>query len=538
MGHGKETPRQKMIGMMYLVLTALLALNVSKDVLNAFVIVDEGISKTVENFYKKNEVLYSEFEKAAAENEAKAGKWMEAANNVKTKANDLYNKIQDLKIQIINLSDGEVNEAVHDKEIHPMAINSKDNTDKPAQIMVGDNNNGQGRELKKQIDEFRELCISFIDPEAKEVIESINKSLDTHDPPSHDGVTHSWESEHFEHLPLIAVTTVMTGLQANVRNAESDILRYLYSRIDAGAFKFNKLEATVLHNSNLIIVGNEYRAQIFIGAYDTTQNPSVYIGSYDSTITEDGIVYKMRKPYDSLDVKNGKGIYTARGSKQGIMKYGGLIKLRAPEGGADLWRPFKAEYQVQEAALVVSPTKMNVFYIGVDNPVEISVPGVPADKIFPTISNGNIRREGNSYIVNVTRGNTADISVVAEIEKQKRPMGTKPFRVKTVPDPVAKVGGLKGGAIDKNVLMAQAGVVAEMENFDFDLQFRVTQFNVTAIQGGFAKIEPSKNNRFTDSQLKLIKVSQKNHKVYIEDIKAIGPDGVTRSLGTIGFTLK
>ncbi len=540
MGHGKETPRQKMIGMMYLVLTALLALNVSKDVLNAFVIVDEGISKTVENFAEKNEVLYNEFERAAIENPKKAEKWKETAFEVKKKAEDLNKRIHDLKVEIINLADGPENLAIKDNKIDPMAVNSKDNTDKPAQIMVGEANNGQGKELKKQIDEFREYCLSLLDTKAVDLKESIESSLDTHDPEAHDGVMHTWESEHFEHLPLIAVTTVMTGLQANVRNAETDILRYLYSRIDAGAFKFNKLEAVVIHNSDYIIVGNEYKAQVFIAAQDTTQQPSIYIGSYDSTVNkEDGSVsYTMRRPYDSLKVEGGKGIYTKRPGSAGQTKWGGLIRLKAPEGGVDLWKPFRAQFSSAAAALVVSPVKMNVLYIGVDNPVEISVPGVPGEKIFPTLSNGKIRKEGDAYIINVTKGPTAEISVMAEIDKQKRSMGSKLFRVKTVPDPVAKVNGLKGGAIDKNVMLAMAGVSADMENFDFDLVFKVTAFNVTAIQSGFARIEPSKSNKFTPQQLSLIKAAQKNQKVYIEDIKAIGPDGTTRSLGTLSFTLK
>ena len=200
MGHGKETPRQKMIGMMYLVLTALLALNVSKDVLNAFVIVDEGLSKTVENFYEKNDAIYKEFAQAAATNPKKAKKWSEKAEAIRNKANEINNKIQDLKIQIINLADKPGNLAVKDRTIITGNILSKDNADKPAQIMVGDNNNGQGKELKKLIEEYREMCLKELDPKAEEVKAAIEKSLETKDPEAVEGKKESWESEHFEHM--------------------------------------------------------------------------------------------------------------------------------------------------------------------------------------------------------------------------------------------------------------------------------------------------------------------------------------------------
>ena len=116
--------------------------------------------------------------------------------------------------------------------------------------------------------------------------------------------------------------------------------------------------------------------------------------------------------YDSLPVKNGKGIYKKIGGAVGYSKWGGLIKLKAPEGGTDLLKPFRGEYQVAPPILVVSPTKLNLFYIGVDNPVEISVPGVSPDKIFPSINNGTIRKEGNGYIVNPARaGQMAQVTV-------------------------------------------------------------------------------------------------------------------------------
>jgi gliding motility-associated protein GldM len=332
----------------------------------------------------------------------------------------------------------------------------------------------------------------------------------------------------------------MSGLQANVRNAETDILRYLYTMIDAGSVKFNKVDATIIQNSNYVIQGNDYEAQVFLAAFDTTQSPKIYIGTYDSTMSEDGTYrYNMHKPYDSLQIKSGKGIYTVKATRPGSVHWGGLIKMKTTEGGPDLERTFRSDYRVAEPLLVVSPTKLNLFYIGVDNPVDISVPGIPGDKLFPTIDNGTIQKQGPGYIVRPVRaGVNAQVTVIAEIDKVKKNMGAKTFRVKIVPDPVAKVAGIKSGAIEKQYLLAQVGVVAEMENFEFDISFKVTSFTVSTNQGGFTIEKEAKSNRFTDDQQSVMGKASRGQKIYIENIKAVGPDGITRPLGAIVLTLK
>ncbi len=536
MAHGKETPRQKMIGMMYLVLTALLALNVQKEVLNAFVIVEESLGKMNENYAEKNNLLYTAFDQANAENPAKTKKWRDLAYEIKKMADERYEMIQDLKLKILQTA--REKEAINGREIIPEKINGKENTDIPAQVMITE---GNGKKLRAAIESFRKFLLDQVDPGSETLRKSIESGLNTSDPPPKEGKTESWESEHFEHLPLMGVITILSGMQANIRNAESDMLRYLYTMIDKGSFKFTSLEATVIANSNYIIQGNEYQAKVFLAAFDTTQDPTIYIGPVDSVNTDEGWVYKLRPgyKYDSLPVKNGKGVYSVRATVPGDKTWAGVIKLKAPGGGTDILKPFKASYKVAEPMLVVSPTKMNVFYLGLDNPVEISVPGVPADKIFPSINNGTIIKEGKGFIVRPVRSGTAQISVMAEIEKNRKLIGTKDFRVKLVPDPVAKVAGIKGaGGIEKAVLLAQAGIVAEMENFDFDLQFKVTEFKVSVNVGGFSNDKVSKSNRFTPEQFALIKQANRGQKVYIEDIKAVGPDGSIRLLGSIALTLK
>lgn len=541
MGHGKETPRQKMIGMMYLVLTALLALNVSKQVLDAFVLVDEGLTQTNENFAEKNRTLYDEMTRLYASNQVKVKPWMEKSDEIKKRANELVDFIQKTKVELVRTADKDEEATQNPNRLEGAKVQAKDNMDIPTNFMVGENNNGKGREIKERIIKFREFCNGLIAKEHTEIRNSVNKTLDTEAPPvGKDQVKHTWESEHFGELPLIAVTTIMSKMQGDVRNVESEMVRYLLSQVDAGAYKFNKLEAIVTTNSNYILRGNKYKAEVFISAQDSTQRPEVYVGNYRSVKKPDGsTTYEMVGNYQTLPIQpNGHGLFEQQGSvARGSIKWGGLVKIKSPEGAENFY-PFEAEYQVAEANAVISPTKMNVFYLGVDNPVEISVPGVPADKIKAKITNGSIVPvKSGGYIVRPQNMGNAYVSVDAQIDNNWRNMGQMEFRVKRVPDPVAKVGGKKGGFIPKGELLVQSIVQADLENFDFQLTYNVTEFTVSANQGGFAQDIISKSNRITQAQQDLIRSLGKGQKVYFLDIKAVGPDGGVRDLSPIVFKI-
>ncbi|MBI9054984.1 MAG: gliding motility protein GldM [Bacteroidales bacterium] len=543
MGHGKETPRQKMIGMMYLVLTAMLALNVSAEVLDAFTAVDDGLKKTTKNFTAKNQVLYSDFNEQYVQNETKVKPWKDKADEVKKRSDAVFDFIQDLKVEIITvLGQGSADDGVvtEDGEINNENIEGKDNTDAPSQVLIGPNADGKAYDLKNKIKDYRDFLIGLVNEKDISVIHSLETNLETKDPPkTEDGQNKSWEVKHFEHMPLAAVMPLLTKLQVDIRNAESEIVQYLYSQIDAGSFSFNKLEATVIPNSSYILQGNPYKADVFLAAVDTTLPPKVYIGKYDSTLTEDGVYeYNMVGSYDSLDVIEGKGKFERLSNSLGKQSWGGILKLLGPDGNY-ITKPFKRTYEIAKPNLVVSPTKMNVFYVGVDNPVSISIAGVPGNKITPTITNGRIVKQSDGvYTVRPKRPGNSLVSVRAQIDGVTKNMGTADFRVKGLPDPVIKVAGKKGGKIAKNVLAAQAGVFAEMENFDFDLEFKIIEFTVsTTDRGGYYIDAKTKGNSFTKAQNDLIKGLRRNSRVNIEEVKAVGPDGSVRNLAPIVFEI-
>lgn len=543
MGHGKETPRQKMIGMMYLVLTAMLALNVSAEVLDAFDAVDEGLKKTSKNYTEKNQVLYSDFNEQYAQNEVKVKPWKDKADEVRKRSEELYKYIQDLKIEILTVNgqgapeDGVINE---EGEINNEHIVGKDKSDVAGQVLIGSSLNGKAFDLKKKIIEYREYLVSLIDEKDERIIHSIELNLETDDPPpAKDGQRKEWEIHHFEGMPLAAVFPLLTKMQLDVRNAEAETVQYLYSQIDAGSFAVNKIEATVIPNSSYILQGNEYKADVFLAALDTTAPPIVYIGKYDSVKNEEGVFeYNMIGSYDSLEVIEGKGKFSKLINVIGKQQWGGLIKVMGPDGNY-ITKTFKRSFTVAKPNLVVSPTKMNVFYVGVENPVSISIAGVPGDKITPSITNASIRKQKDGeYIVLPKRPGNSLISVIAEIDGVSRNMGVAPFRVKGLPDPIVQVAGKQGGKIEKNVLAAQSGVFAVMDNFDFDLEFKIIEFKVsTTDRGGYTIDAGTKGNVFTKAQQDLIKNLRKSQRLNIEDVKAIGPDGSVRNLAPIVFEI-
>ncbi len=545
MAHGKETPRQKMIGMMYLVLTSLLALNVSKEAVEAFKVVDESLNQTTDINMERNRQVYNEFSRKVASNPAKAKQWGDKAIEVKSRANEMYDYIQSLKLEIVRTAEGKNTDAIEGNNIIVENIHKIDENNVPSQILIGANMDGKAYDLHHAIDDYRNFLLQIIGNKNAKLVESIKKTLDTSNTTDPGGEKVTWEIHNFSTMPLIAVVTILSKLQGDIRNTEGLTLNYLYNQIEANDFKFNKLEPTVIATSNYVMKGGEYHAEVFIAATDTTQKPQVLIGDYQEVKLPDGTkTYKMKGKYKVLPVDpNGRGIYKVPASSVGDKSWGGLIRIKAPSGDTIAF-PFTAQYTVAAPNVVVSPTAMNVFYVGVDNPVDISVPGVGSDKISATMTNGIIKKgrtkkfRGSWIVRPKTVGKPAQVRVIANINGKKVSFPPVTFRVKRVPPPVAKVAGKKGGNISKAALAAQKVVLAEMENFDFDLKFRVTSFRMSVTLKGFTYDEISKSNRFTPKMTGYIKQMRRNSKVIFEDIKAVGPDGVTRTLNPLVFTIQ
>ncbi len=538
MGHGKETPRQKMIGLMYLFLTAMLALNVSKEVLNSFILVGHSLEKTIDNYKSKNDKVYNEFALANTENPAKVGPWLAKAEEVEVKSTNLFESLEQHKVGLAKYAEGDDSEAIVDGKFFINKLTQKDNIDKGGEYF-GVLGKKHGTTIKKEIEEYRSVLLRIAEDNVV-LQDAIKSTLSTDVKKSEEGghgdEAPTWESQTFEYIPLIADFVMLSKIQTDIKNMETDVINYLFSQISASDFKVNAMAATVIPNSNYIMKGNEYRAEVFLAAYDSTKAPIIKVGNYKEV---DG-KYEMVGEFETLEVESGKGIFSDNSRAVGEKKWGGLIEVTSPDGGVINY-PFDVQYQVAEPNLVISPTKMNVFYYGIDNPVEISVPGIPGDKIKPSMSGGGatIKKVRKGYIVKPTKtSGKVNVRVSAEIDGKSKSLGDREFRIKTIPEPKAKVLGKSSGAITKAMLSNAPGVIAELEDFVFDLRFRVTKFTLTTTQGGYTKELNANGNKFTKAQKDVIKSVKSNSKIIIENIEAVGPDGRTKPLSPIIFKVK
>ncbi len=541
MAKGKETPRQKMIGMMYLILTAMLALNVSKEAVEAFKKVEDSLAKTTANYIKKNAITYAALDAAAAENPEKAGNWKAKGDEVHARADELFNYIQDLKVEIIKTAEGEDSEALlPDNQIDIYKVKKIDENNVPSNILIGADQGGKANSLKALINDYRTFLVETLDGKDIAAEQSIMSILNTDDPINLEKKKETWANAQFQALPLVAVITILSKMQVDVRNTETDVLNFLYSQIDAASFKFTKIIPTVVPVSTYVMLGNEYEAQIFVAATDTTQDAEILIGNYTTSRSADGTSsYEMVGDYTKVPVnESGIGVYRVKPGSLGEKSFGGVIKLKSPDGAMRAYK-FDSKYSVGMPNVVVSPTAMNVLYQGIKNPIDISVPGIGSDKLSVRMTNGEINKgkyknyRGEWTAEPRTVGQNAQIIVSANINGKVQSFPPVEFRVRRLPDPEARFANLKEGNVLRSVAGAQQVVTATLENFEFDLTYTVTGFTVSVNDKGFEITGDSNNNRLTDKQKSMIAGLRAGQKLIIEKITAVGPDGRTRNLNPI-----
>lgn len=533
----KETPRQKMIGMMYLVLTAMLALNVSVEILEAFVTVNDSVEQTNKTFEDKIDNIYAKFEKQYMINQAKVGPYWEKAQTADQLTEDMITYIETLKLEVISLTEKKPIEEIEGVKLED--IGNRDSYDEPTNYFIGsspDGTKGKAGELKNKINEYKANMLALFDGDDGA---NINLGLVT-DKEYHDadGASQTWEMHHFYHTILAADVTFLNKLIMDVQNAEFGVLNYFYNNISAEDFKFDMITAKVLPASNYVFLNGEYNAEVIVAAYDTKQAP---IGRVMKGVNE--LTPNMISAASVLDGDSGVVRLSFPATEEGIHAYAGVIEVKGPDGSVNTY-PFNESYIVAKPSLTVAPTKMNVFYKGVENPVSISSPGIGNDLLQVAISKGNLTRneETGEWMVTIPDDatGTTTISVTADQDGQLLEMGSADFRIKRVPDPTAKIGGSVGGVIDKNLLATAGAIIPQMpEDFEFELNFEITKFDFVATQrGGDMFTRQGTGNRLTSEMLTFIRNSRRGDKIWLENIYAKGPDGSSRRLGTINLTIK
>lgn len=511
-----------MIGMMYLVLTALLALNVSKEILDAFVIVNDSVEKTSANFTSKVQDLHGQFSAQYQLNPDKTRTYYEKSVVVKNKSQQLVNYMDSLKFAMIAKTEGIPFDSA---KVRPLSrIDAKDNYDVPTNFLLGSEGleNGEGFELRSKINAYREALLQII-PEQDQA--ALNIGLKTDEGYRNaTGQSQNWVEYNFYHTILAADVTIFNKLVNEVRNAEYDVTNYLFQGISKSDFKFSSIKPRVMPTSRFVFQGDKYEAEVFMAAVDETAEPTVTYQmnasewdesfmSSAKTIPGDSGVVKLEIPTSGMTPKE----YTFAG-KIGVMKPDGTMKYES----------FKSSFIVAEPSANVSATKMNVFYRGVDNPVNISASGVPATQLrYEIIGDGRIQESGKGLVVNnLTQAsvNNVKIRVYSDNGDDRKQLGEQEFRVKDLPPPNILVRDMVNGIVSKDKLLANPYLLCELPEYvNFEYKYQVTRFTMSVVKDGDNYDKQAASPYLTDDMKSYVKGARKNTMLVFSNIEVQGP---------------
>ncbi|MND92876.1 hypothetical protein D3C87_644240 [compost metagenome] len=509
MALGRETPRQRMIGILYLVLLALLALNVPDSILDAFKNINNSLETSKSNVNTAVQQLFAAFENTKLKEEpARAKPIYDKAKKAQAIIGELDKYILSLKEEFVKQGGG------YDEEKGDLV--KRENEDISPNLMI---NEKKGTVLKDKINDTRAKLLALLTPEEQKMV---SFSLEAKNPEKSVNGKKSWEEINFgSGTPLTAAMTILTKIQTDAQNAESDVVKIILGKMDQAVVNLDKFAAVAVAPTSYLVQGQPYKAEVFLTASDSKSEPAISVNG------------------SSLQIVDGKGVYSVPTNREGIFSWTGVIKVKQTDGSFKEYRTPQQTYQVARPSAVVSPDKMNVLYIGVNNPISVSAPGTPTDKVRVSMSGGSISSAGaGKYNVRVSSPGTARISVSAEVAPGKtQTLSSTEFRVKRIPDPIAKFAGKTGGSMATVALKAQNALFAKLDNFDFDASFKVTKFTmILAKPRADAIVLSTSGGQLSSSMSSALNGIVPGTRVIFDNIVAVGPDGTSRQLNAVALT--
>lgn len=498
MASKKESPRQKMIGMMYLVLTAMLALNVQREVLDAFVTLDEGNARSLQAYSASNDALFGQLKFANNVDPGKASSYFESAAQIRSESTALLGWIEALRKQLVQEEEG-----ISPEEADTLRLRFTEKLDKydaSTRILIGpkdDASEGAARELRERLEAFMAQTNATLDGSAVAPVESPFDFSDR----ELDGELEDWETFTFYDTPLAACVAMLHKTAADVRAVEYAALNGLLAQISVDDIPVDTVLARVIPTSNYVTLGEAYQADIFLGAYSTTSEPQVLIGEVD----ESGYLIGEGTP---LEVADGIGQFEVKPGREGLHSYAGEVRITDKQGKVRRY-PFRQEYLAAKPTAVVSPTAMNVMYIGPDNPLDVSVPGIPDEHLVVSITGGNsVSKVGAGKYVAKLKPSTdrnIQVNVSARLsDGSVRSFGSLDFRARPLPDPKVRISDIyQDGRLTLAELKAFGGIKAEYDkNFEFaGLPLHVVRFKISYVKDGQLR-ERAVNGRRMSSDIK------------------------------------
>ncbi len=507
-----KEPRQKMINLMYLVLTAMLALNVSAEILNAFKTVDNSLIGTNRTINASTEqILGSLNDKRTDPSSAtKANYWYPKAQQAQVYSKEIYDYVQTLRTRILK-------EAGFDPAANGDSTFKQDNLDIATRIMVEE---GEGKKLQKKLEEYKQRMLG-LDPLIKsQFLNSLQ--INTEVPAVQDKGNKTWEAAYFRMVPTVAAMTILSKFQNDVKTTENKIVSFCHEQVGKVAVRFDTYAAIIGQSSNYIMPGQEIEITAGVGAFSKAAQPQITINGSTVSLGEDGAAHAkfVGGAVGSHSVPVTIVYVDQEGARQTISK--------------------SIPYTVGQANAAISLDKMNVLYIGVDNPVTIAASGGGDDKVQASMSGGggSISRVGTGKYTVRVNSITDDARITVSVDGKVA--GASQFRVRTIPDPVATVGGFASGSnVNAGAFKAQAGVGAYIKDFPFELKYSVTSFSIVADTEDGDVVEATCTGNAWSAQARgLISKLKPGGLVTVEKIRAIGPDGRTRTLPSLFYNIK
>jgi len=500
-----KEPRQIMINLMYIVLTALLALNVSAEVMNALFMIDDSIKETNGLVAEENEQLLAAVTKQA-DAYPQFRIYQEQAEQVKMIASELNIFIDNLRDELIEAAGG------LDEDNHPKRKDDKNIT---TRIFI---NEAKGFDLETMVKNTRANLLSILNEKADSARFSQTLPLKINPIPANSEKS-NWVEFTFQQMPLAAVLPLLSKFQNDLKVSEATLLKHFLGKTGITR-KQDAFVPVVAANKSYVIKNEAYEAEIFLGSYSSTVD--------NLTVSVDG------RP---ITVHNGKAQFKLNPSSLGIKKHKAKISLRDPLTGETESFTKQFEYEVGERSATISADKMNVLYIGVDNPLSVSVAGVPSTQIRVSGEGVTLIRKSNGkYITKPTRTGAAKITIYGG--------GLQPttfnYRVKRIPDPMVKVGRKNGGIINASEFKAQRGIIPHLDGFDFEARCKIGSYEVARVpKNGDAQVRKNNGGAYENRTNRMIQQANRGDVYYFSSIKCKCPgDQVYRNLNGLVFNIR
>ena len=505
MAGANETPRQKMMGILYLVLLGLAATTITDKVLNSFRNLSVGLEASTSNVQSTIDKTFAGFSAGALKDDPIRNKpFWDRAQNVKAAVDELEKTLASIKGEFEKDGAG-FNEELND-------YNKREDIDISPRIMI---ERHKAEELKKKIEETKAKILAQLGPEAA----NFKMALNADDPKKRPGETQkTWADAFFgDGIPVTAAMTALTKIEADVRTTESEAIKKSLGDSKNTELILDQYQAIAVPNSNYVIQGQPYSAEVFLTAFSNSLNPEITVGG------------------QKLSVSGGKGLYTVNTSHEGEFKWSATLRMKKADGSNGEWKTAEMTYRVAKPSATASAEKMKVFYMGVPNPLSVSAPGIAAEKLKVSISAGDVKPGATkgTYDVFVKARGMVTVTISGDDGSGKTiKLSESQFKCKSIPNPTPTFGGKPFGGLPKAQLGGADRIYAvNSPDFDFDAKFEVTHFIL------FVKRPRAEPKKF-ESTSKMLTPEMKGElgsapagtQLIFDEITVLAPDGGKRIL--------